>query len=111
MSECDAYVNITGGMRISETAMDLAVIVALASGYLDFIVPADVMITGEVGLSGEVRSVSQVENRVREAAKMGFTRCMVPASSLKAVKDVPGVQLSGVSNAAEAIELLRKMQK
>lgn len=109
MAECDAYVNIAGGMRISETALDLAVITALASAYLDFVVPADVMVTGEVGLSGEVRSVSQIENRVREAVKMGFTRCIVPAYGLQALKEVEAVQLYGVSTVGEAIELLRKL--
>jgi len=109
MAECDAYVNIAGGMRISETALDLAVITALASAYMEFIVPADVMVTGEVGLSGEVRSVSQIENRVREAVKMGFTRCIVPAYGLKSLNEVGSVQLYGVSTVGEAIELLRKM--
>ncbi|MBQ9030837.1 MAG: DNA repair protein RadA [Parasporobacterium sp.] len=111
MSECDAYVNIAGGMRISETAPDLAVIIALASGYLDYVVPADVMAVGEVGLSGEVRNVNQMENRVKEAVKMGFVRCIVPASSLKLLKSFGDVRLLGVSNVTEAIELLRKMQK
>ena len=108
MSECDVYVNITGGMRISETALDLAVIIALASGYLDFIVPPDMMIVGEVGLSGEVRSVGQIESRVREAAKMGFGRCLVPASTMGSLKTTDGVQVMGVSNVGEALELLHK---
>ena len=67
------------------------------------------MVTGEVGLSGEVRNVSQIENRVREAVKMGFTRCIVPAFGIKVLKDVEQVQLYGVSSVGEAIELLRKM--
>ena len=87
------------------------IIIALASGYMDFIVPADIMAVGEVGLSGEVRNVSQVENRVREAVKMGFVRCIVPESSMKALGKIRNVQLNGVSNVTEAIELLRKMQK
>ena len=111
MSECDAYINIAGGMKISETALDLAVIIALASGYMDFIVPADVMAVGEVGLSGEVRSVSQIESRVREAVKMGFSRCIVPESSLKVLGKQENVCLTGVSNVTDAIEILRKMQK
>ena len=110
MSECDAYINIAGGMKISETALDLAVIIALASGYMDFVVPADVMAVGEVGLSGEVRSINQVETRVREAVKMGFTNCIIPASSLQTLRKIDHVKLTGVSNVTEAIELLRKMQ-
>ena len=111
MSECDAYINIAGGMKISETALDLAVIIALASGYMDFIVPEDVMAVGEVGLSGEVRSVSQMESRVREAVKMGFSKCIVPESSLKVLGKPENVCLTGVSNVTDAIGILRKMQK
>jgi len=109
MSECDAYINIAGGLRISETALDLAVITALASGYLDLVIPADVMITGEVGLSGEVRHVNQIENRVREAVKMGFGRCIVPAASVDMLGEIPDARVLGVRNVAEAIELLRNM--
>lgn len=109
MSECDAYLNIAGGMKISETALDLAIIIALASGYMDFIVPADVMAVGEVGLSGEIRSVSQIESRVREAAKMGFSTCIVPASSVKNLRTDGQIRLIGVSNVGEAIEILRKL--
>ena len=107
MSECDAYLNLAGGMRISETAMDLAVIIALASGYMDFAVPQDVMAVGEVGLSGEVRNVNQIESRIKEAAKMGFTVCIVPESSLRSLKNINNVRLIGVSNVAEAINFLR----
>ena len=110
MSECDVYVNIAGGMKISETALDLAVIIALASGYLDFVVPSDVVAVGEVGLSGEVRNVNQIETRVNEAVKMGFHTCIVPALSLNTMKSRDNVRLIGVSNVAQAIELLRNPQ-
>ena len=111
MSECDAYINVAGGMKIAETAPDLAVILAIASGYLDIAIPPNVMAVGEVGLSGEVRSVGQAESRVREAVKMGFTTCIIPASSVASIGKIPGVDLLGVANVAETIELLRKIQK
>ena len=109
--ECDIYVNIAGGMRITETALDLAVIMAIASGYMDIAVPSDVMAIGEVGLSGEVRNINQTESRIREAAKMGFNTCIVPMSALKILKNVDNVRLIGVSNVAEAIALLQKSAK
>ena len=75
---------------------------------MDVVVPADVMAVGEVGLSGEVRNVNQIESRVREAVKMGFTECIVPASSMNALRKMTNVKLHGVSNVSEAIGLLRK---
>ena len=111
ISECDAYINIAGGMKISETALDLAVIIAMASGYMDFIVPRDVMAVGEVGLSGEVRNVNQIESRINEAKKLGFTTCIIPEMSMKTLKDIKGVKLIGVSNVADAIEALNKNEK
>jgi len=109
MSECDAYLNIAGGMKISETAIDLAVIMAVASGYMDISVPANLMAVGEVGLSGEVRNVNQIESRVREAVKMGFDIAVVPGASLKSLQNIKNVKLTGVSNVAEAIEILQKV--
>lgn len=107
MSECDVYVNVAGGMRISETALDLAVIIALASGYMDFVVPSDVIAIGEVGLSGEVRNVNQIETRVNEAFKMGFHTCIIPAMSLKTLKERENLRLIGVQHVGQAIEILR----
>lgn len=103
-SECDAYLNVVGGIRISETALDLAIVIALASSYLDFAVNASMIAFGEVGLSGEVRSVSQMETRVREAKKLGFTACLVPADAMEALRKITGIRLIGVSNVKEAIQ-------
>ena len=111
ISECDAYVNVAGGMRLSEPALDLAVTIALASGYLDIVLPADVMAVGEVGLSGEVRNVNQIESRINEAKKLGFTTCIVPGLSLGQLKNIKGVKLIGVFNVSEAIEALNKNEK
>lgn len=108
MSENDVYVNIVGGMRVNETALDLAVIIAIASGCLDFAVPQDMIAIGEVGLSGEVRSVSQIQARINEAAKMGFTRFIVPASSVHNLRKDTDISLIGVSNVLEAVNSARK---
>lgn len=102
----DAYVNIAGGMRISEPAIDLAIVMALASSFKNSCIDGKTVIFGEVGLSGEVRSVSATEQRVREAAKLGFKRCILPKSCLDQASSVPGIELTGVANVREAIELL-----
>lgn len=106
-SECDAYLNIVGGIRINETALDLAVIVALASAYLDFPVDPKTVILGEVGLSGEVRSVSMMEARVNEAKKLGFSVCVVPKVSVDSLSAIRGIRLIGVENVKEAINKVR----
>ena len=108
ISECDTYINVVGGMRINETALDLAVIIALASAYMDFSVPADVIAVGEVGLSGEVRSIGQLESRIREAKKLGFNTALVPSASLGLIRHTEGLKLIGVSNVREAIIALRE---
>lgn len=115
LSESDVYVNVAGGLKVNEPALDLAVVIAMASGCLDFVVPADVIAFGEVGLSGEVRNVSQAQARVREAMKMGFNVCILPKASARGIKDVPGIEIIGVENVKEAIlkakELGRKSEK
>ncbi len=108
LSECDAYVNIVGGMKISEPALDLAVVIALASGYMDFIVDSNTIAVGEVGLSGEVRSVNMLEARISEAKKLGFNKCIVPSSALSALKKINDVEIIGVSNVKEAIGAVKK---
>jgi DNA repair protein RadA/Sms len=108
LSECDAYVNIVGGVKINETALDLAILIAIASSYLDIVVDADTIALGEVGLSGEVRNVSMIEARVNEAKKLGFKKCIIPKSALQALHNIDGVNLVGVSDVKEAI---RKVQK
>ena len=107
-SECDAYLNVVGGIRINETALDLAVVIALASGYMDFAVDAGTIAIGEVGLSGEVRSVNLMEARIQEAKKLGFTRCIVPKGAMQALKNIDGIALEGVDNVKEAINKVRK---
>ena len=106
MSRLDAYVNIAGGMKMNEPALDLAIVMALISSYKDRPVEPRMIIFGEVGLSGEVRAVSQADQRVNEAAKLGFTSCMLPKVCVDKLKPVEGLKLIGVSNVREAINIL-----
>ena len=106
LSNYDAYVNIAGGIRINEPAVDLGIVMALASSYKNRPVPEDMLVFGEVGLSGEVRAVSMPEQRVSEAKKLGFRTCVVPAVSVDAVKNIRGIQVIGVRSLNEAISLL-----
>ncbi|RHR57627.1 DNA repair protein RadA [Clostridium sp. AF18-27] len=106
LGRLDAYVNIAGGMKMNEPALDLAIVMALMSSYKDRPVDPRMLIFGEVGLSGEVRAVSQAEQRVREAAKLGFTACILPQVCLEKMKPVEGIKLHGVKNVREAIGLL-----
>ena len=107
LSECDAYVNIVGGVKINETALDLAVLIAIASSYLDVAVDPGTIALGEVGLSGEVRNVNMLQARITEAKKLGFKRCILPKSSIKTLKDIDGVELIGVADVKEAINRIR----
>jgi DNA repair protein RadA/Sms len=103
LHEHDIFVNIIGGLRVDEPASDLAVALAMASSYFDTPVPADVALIGEVGLSGEVRAVSQLSTRLNEAAKLGFKRVVVPKMRRK-IEDVPnGLKLVEVRNVGEAL--------
>ena len=106
MSQYDAYVNVAGGMRMNEPAMDLAVVTALISSFRDIPVEEHTLLFGEVGLSGEVRSVSMAEYRVREAAKLGFTTCILPQSCLSRLKVPEGIRCIGVSTVNEVIQEL-----
>lgn len=102
LSNQDVYVNIVGGLKISEPAVDLALAVAIASSYRDMQVDPEVALIGEVGLSGELRTVSQLERRLLEAAKLGFTRVIYPPQGRKP-KLPPGLQGQSVATLGEAI--------
>ena len=105
--EYDAYVNITGGMRVGEPGIDLAIIMALASGYKDIPVSDEVIVFGEIGLAGEVRGVSQPGLRVREAVKLGYTRCILPEACRKSIDKSLLSNCTFVKNIREAISLIR----
>ena len=102
----DAYVNIAGGLKINEPSLDLATVLAIVSSFKNKPVDEKTVIFGEVGLGGEVRAVSRAESRVREAAKLGFKRCILPKSNIDdSVKKVSGIELIGVKNLNEAIDV------
>ncbi len=108
LSDQDIFVNIVGGMHVDEPAVDLAVAAAIASSYRNKPVAADMAIIGEVGLSGELRSVSQLPRRLNEAAKLGFTRALVPRSALKGKQDdaMPkGIEVIGARTLWDALEI------
>ena len=106
LGDCDAYVNLTGGMKINEPALDLAIVLAILSSFKNSSISPDVAAFGEVGLSGEVRTVSQVSQRVSEAVRLGFKTIIVPATNLKEAKKASGdkAEIIGVSNVKEAAD-------
>ncbi len=95
--------NIAGGIRLNEPAADLGIVMAIASSYKNRPIAEDVIVFGEVGLSGEVRAVTMPEQRVAEAKKLGFKTCVLPEVSVKAVGKVDGVTVIGVKSVGEAI--------
>ena len=103
VSACDAYLNIIGGLWLDEPAADLAAVIALASSYLDRPVPGDLVAVGEVGLTGELRSVSHLEQRISEIHRLGFRRCVVPRRRTGALTAPPGLDLIPAGNIGEAI--------
>ncbi|MFH1983453.1 MAG: DNA repair protein RadA [Pseudomonadota bacterium] len=102
----DIFMNVAGGVKVEEPAVDLAVVAAVASSFLDRPVAEDTLVLGEVGLTGEVRAIGQMSARLAEAAKMGFSRCVIPETNLKQAIEKNGLRLIGVSTVAAAIEAL-----
>ena len=102
----DVYINIAGGIRLSEPALDLGIAVACASSYREIPINSEVAMIGEVGLAGEIRAVQQIDIRVREAKKLGFNRVIMPWSNYKALDFDPDVDVVGVKNLSEALSLL-----
>ena len=108
MASNDAYINITGGLRVSEPAMDLAAVMALMSSLMDKVIDSSTVIFGEVGLAGEIRGVSQPAQRISEAARLGFTRCILPKVSIKGIKAPEGMELIPVRSLREAAAVLHE---
>lgn len=102
----DAYVNVVGGFRVLETAADLATVLALASGFSDIEMPGDLIAVGEIGLSGEIRAVSFIEKRIKEAQKLGFSKIMIPSRN-KLTHSIDGIEIIKVSSVSQAIYKLR----
>jgi len=109
LGDCDAYVNLAGGMKVQEPAIDLGIVMAIASSFKNRSISKDMTVFGEIGLSGEVRAVGQAEQRVQEAAKLGFKTVVLPQSNLDAMKEskaVQGIKLIGVNSVRDAIDLI-----
>lgn len=107
LSGCDAYVNITGGIRMTEPALDLGIVMALISSYKEKPLDEKTIVFGEIGLSGEVRAVSMSSQRVAEAAKLGFTRCILPKVCLKNIEYPGGMQCIGVESVYDAVNAIK----
>lgn len=107
LSQCDAYVNIAGGMKINEPALDLAIVMAVMSSYMDKPIANGTICFGEVGLSGEVRAVSQAEQRVLEAEKLGFDTVIMPKVSAEKLGKINEIKIIGVSNVKEAVMTMK----
>jgi DNA repair protein RadA/Sms len=106
LSTDDVYVNVAGGMTVSEPAADLAVVAAVASSLRNRPIPPDTVVFGEVGLAGEVRATSQAPLRLREAAQLGFTRCVVPEGNVTPADTPGGLAVVGVRNVGDALDAL-----
>lgn len=111
LSDCDAYVNIAGGIRMTEPGIDLGIVLAVISSKKDITIDERTICFGEVGLSGEVRGVSMAEQRVQEAKKLGFESCILPQVCKDSLKPVDGIKLIGVRNVREAFEAIQKSGK
>lgn len=103
VSQCDAYINIIGGLTLDEPAADLSAVLALASSYLDRAISNDVVAIGEVGLTGELRSVNHMEQRLAEVHRLGFKRCVIPKYREKKKPELDGLNIIEVANIGEAI--------
>lgn len=102
----DVYINIVGGLRLEEPAADLSIALALISSLRDKPLPDNLLAFGELGLAGELRTVSNLVQRLREAERLGFTKCLVPRQTLKALSSVSGldgIEIVGVSNLKQAV--------
>ncbi len=106
LSSLDAYINIAGGIRVNEPSVDLGIVMAIASSYGGRPLKGKTVVFGEVGLSGEIRAVSQAAQRIGEAERLGFDTVVLPGDSLRSVKKTGGIRLVGVSNVKEALKLI-----
>ena len=108
MASQDVYINVVGGLRLTETASDLAVITAVASNYKNFVIDGKTLLLGEVGLTGEIRSVSFAEKRIAEAKKLGFKRVILPKENAKETEHIKGIEIIPVQTVSETIKILSK---
>lgn len=106
LSGSDIFINVAGGVRVDEPAVDLGIVAAMASSFLDRPIDSRTVILGEVGLTGEVRAVSQLEVRVKEAARLGFSRCLVPKTNAMQLTRMAKMDVCAISTLAELLENL-----
>jgi DNA repair protein RadA/Sms len=102
----DIFMNVAGGVKVVEPAVDVAIVAAVASSFLDKPIADGTIVLGEIGLTGEVRAIGQVDARLSESRKMGFTRCLVPGSNLKRLPEIKGIEITGVKTVSEVVENL-----
>ena len=102
----DVYLNVVSGIKVSEPAVDLGVILSVASSFKNLSIPNDTVVVGEVGLTGEVRSVNLIDKRLKEIEKLGFKTCIIPESNKKVLKEKYKLDIIGVKNINEAMQKL-----
>ncbi len=102
----DIFMNVAGGVKVVEPAVDMAIVSAIASSFLDKPIAPATVVLGEVGLTGEVRAIGQIDTRVAEVKKMGFKRCLVPDGNIKRIRNLDGIKVTGIKTVSEAAETL-----
>ena len=110
LSGQDVYVNVVGGIQIDEPAIDLGLVAAITSSLRESPIDHHTMVVGEVGLGGEVRAISQADLRIREAAKMGFRRCLLPERNVAKLDPVEGIELIGIREVGEALDAVLSLK-
>lgn len=108
LGECDAYINVAGGMKMNEPAIDLGIALAVISSFQNIVLPQELMVFGEIGLSGEIRSVSAPEQRAMEAIKLGFSKVIMPKSSVEQITGIDKKNICGVETLNDAIKVISK---
>lgn len=103
----DVYLNVVSGIKISEPAIDLGIILSVASSFKNISIPKELVAIGEVGLTGEVRAVNMIEKRLKEAEKLGFKKCIIPENNKKLLKDNYKLDIIGVRNVGEALKIIK----
>lgn len=103
----DVYLNVVSGIKISEPAIDLGIILAVVSSFKNISIPKDLVAIGEVGLTGEVRAVNMIEKRLKETEKLGFKKCIIPENNKKLLKDSYKLDIIGVRNVGEALRIIK----
>ena len=102
----DIFMHVAGGVKVVEPAVDMAIVAAVASSFLDKPIADGTVVLGEVGLTGEVRAIGQADTRIVESRKMGFSRCLLPKSNLRRLPDIDGIDIEGVKTVSDVADKL-----